>query len=201
MTRLLSMLLLAMALAACSLNRPPVVKQTYLLEAERPGAPAQTLPVTVRVGAFSVAPPFEGKGLVYRLDETRYESDFYNEFFVSPRAMVADRAARWLRQSGLFREVLVGVSGDADYLLEGHVSELYVDFRDRAKPTAVVSAQFYLSRAGGSGDIAFSANLSRRVLLEGNSPQAAARALGTAFSGVLSDLEARLAKGDWRSAR
>jgi ABC-type uncharacterized transport system, auxiliary component len=189
-----------LALTGCTLNRPPVVKQTYLLEAERPDSSAQTLPVSVRVGAFSVAPPFEGKGLVYRLDDSRYESDFYHEFFVSPRAMAADRTTRWLRQSGLFRDVLaVGVSGDADYLLEGHVSELYLDFRDRAKPVAVVSAQFYLSRDGGSGGIALSASLDRRAPLADNSPQAAARALGAAFAGVLADLEARLGQGDLRS--
>lgn len=200
MSKILSLLFLALTLAGCSLNRPPVAKQTYLLEAERPGAPAKSLPVTVRVGAFSVAPPFEGKGLVYRLDDSRYESDFYHEFFVSPRAMAADRTARWLRQSGLFRDVLAGsVSGDTDYLLEGHVSELYVDFRDRARPAAMVSVQFYLSRAGGSGDIALSAGFSRRVALADNSPQAAARAMGVALAGVLSDLEARLGQADWRS--
>lgn len=200
MKKMLLVLFLGLALVGCTLSRPPVVKQTYLLDAERTGAPATPLPVSVRVGAFSVAPPFEGKGLVYRLDDSRYESDFYHEFFVSPRAMAADRTARWLRRSGLFRNVLAGsVSGDTDYLLEGQVSELYADFRDRAKPAAVVSVQFYLSRVGGSGNIVLSVNLSRRVPLADNSSQAVARAMGAAFAGVLSDLETRLSQADWRS--
>ncbi len=186
-------LLAAVFATACSVNRPPLARQTYLLQGERGGAPAQATDATLRVGNFSVAPPFEGKGLVYRLDDTRYEADFYNEFFVSPRAMAADGATRWLRQSGLFRNVLAkGVGGDADYLLEGHVSELYADFRGGEKPAAVVTVQFYLTDKGGSGDIVFNADLSRRVALTDRSPQAVARAMNTAFSGVLAELEARL---------
>jgi len=186
-------LLVAVFATACSVSRPPLVKQTYLLQVERNGAPGQATGATLRVGNFSVASPFEGKGLVYRLDDTRYEADFYNEFFVSPRAMVAEGTARWLRQSGMFRNVLAkGVSGDVDYILEGHVSELYADFRSGEKPAAVVTVQFYLTDDGGSGDIVFNADLSRRVELSDRSPQAVAQAMNTAFSGVLTKLEARL---------
>ncbi|MGD9787863.1 MAG: ABC-type transport auxiliary lipoprotein family protein [Sulfuricellaceae bacterium] len=188
-------LLVAVFATACSVNRPPLVRQTYLLQGERKGAPATATGATLRVGNFSVAPPFEGKGLVYRLDGARYDADFYHEFFVSPRAMVADGVTRWLQQSGMFRNVLAkGVGGDADYLLEGHVSELYADFRGGGKPAAVMTVQFYLTDKGGSGDIVFNADLSRRVEVADRSAQAVAQAMNTAFSGVLAELEARLGR-------
>jgi uncharacterized lipoprotein YmbA len=204
MTKRLFFLLLACALAViasgCSVSRPPLAKQTYLLQGERSGAPTKASDATLRVGGFSVAPPFEGKGLVYRLDDSRYEADFYHEFFVSPRAMAADGTARWLRQAGVFRNVLAkGVGGDVDYLLEGHVSELYADFRSGEKAAAVVTVQFYLTSDGGTGAMAFNADLTRRVELTDRSPQAVVRAMNAAFSGVLAELEARLRQVDLKA--
>jgi len=90
----LASLLLA-SLWGCS--RPSPVKQAYLLQtpAASPAAAAPR-PSTLKVGTIAVAAPFRGRSMVYREGELKYESDFYNEFFVAPSAMLTEGASAWL---------------------------------------------------------------------------------------------------------
>ena len=63
--------------------------------------------LTVR--RIRVTPKYEGKGLVYRLSELSYESDFYNEFFISPVSMFTEEIRKQLSESGLFKIVVDNV--------------------------------------------------------------------------------------------
>jgi cholesterol transport system auxiliary component len=186
--------MLLSALWGCS--RPSPVKQTYLLQAP-PATQAATSPrpSTLKVGTISVAAPFRGKSMVYREGDLKYESDFYNEFFVAPSAMLTEGAATWLAAAGVFREVLpAAANADGDFVLEGFVSELYGDYRDAAKPAAVLTGKFFLiDNRVLSGVPVWQTELKQRVALSNRSPDALAVALNGAWATMLGDLSRELA--------
>ena len=88
---------------------------------------------------------FEGKELVYRMGDTRYESDFYNAWFLSPSAMLTQQMQDWLRHARLFERVVATSSYmDATHILEGTVTALYGDYRQEGGHKAVVGIQIVL---------------------------------------------------------
>jgi cholesterol transport system auxiliary component len=121
-------------------------KHYYALDVTRqgePGVPVSGAVLDVR-GLF-VSPRFEGKELVYRTGDTRYESDFYNAWFVSPSAMLTQQMQDWLRQARLFEDVVATPSYlDATHMLEGTVTALYGDFRQQGGQKAVVGIHIVL---------------------------------------------------------
>ena len=93
---------LAALLAACSaITRAPAVRQTFLIEPAPLSAVTQSQPGALRVGTISVAAPFRGKSFVFRIDELRYETDYYDEFLVTPASMLTDQTARALVRARL----------------------------------------------------------------------------------------------------
>ena len=97
----------------------------------------------VEVAEVLISPRYTEKSFVYRTSEARYESDFYNQFFRPPGAMLTEVAGRWLNDAGLFQEVFGSVTqADANYFIEGNVIRLYGDFR--SSPKAVMEIQFLL---------------------------------------------------------
>jgi cholesterol transport system auxiliary component len=187
---------LIVMLSACGFSRPAPVKQTYLLQAAAPTQTATTpRPAVLKVGTISVAAPFRGKSLVYRDGDLKYESDFYNEYFVSPSAMLTEGAAAWLAATGIFKEVLpAAANADGNFVLEGFVSELYGDYRDEAKPAAVLTGKFFLiDNRILSGVPVWQTELKQRVPLSNRSPDALAAGLNAAWSAMLADLSRELA--------
>jgi len=189
----LAILLLA-SLWGCS--RPAPVKQTYLLQT--PAATqvaAAPRPATLKVGTIAVAAPFRGKSMIYRESELKYESDFYNEFFVGPSAMLTEGTSAWLAASGLFKDVLpAAANADGDFVLEGFVSEFYGDYRDAANPAAVLTGKFFLiDNRVFSGIPVWQVELKQRVALTTRSPDALANGLNRAWSAMLADLARELA--------
>ena len=177
-------------------SRPSPVKQAYLLQtpAASPAAAAPR-PSTLKVGTIAVAAPFRGKSMVYREGELKYESDFYNEFFVGPSAMLTEGAATWLAGSGLFKDVLpAAANADGDFVLEGFVSEFYGDYRDPAKPAAVLTGKFFLiDNRVFSGIPVWQTELKQRVALTSRSPDVLVTGLNRAWSAMLGDLSRELA--------
>lgn len=179
-------------LAGCGITRPDIERQSFLVEPEYAGSPGtQMFAGTLRIGGVDVARPFDGREFVYRRDEVRYESDFYNEFAADPAHMLAEATARWLQRSGLFAQVLSARTGAAyDYRLEAGVSAMYVDFRGR-RPAAVLSLHWRLLR-GAQPNPALDLDCEERVELAELSPRGSALAYGEALKQALARLEAAL---------
>lgn len=187
--------LLAPILAACALSGPSVERQSFLVQPEHEAARVER-PVgdSLRIGRVDVAPPFDERAFVYRRDQVRYETDFYNEFAADPGDMVAEAAAAWFRPSGLFGEVLSARTASfADYRLEASVSAMYVDFRNTA-PAAVLSIRWRILRDRDAG-LLFGLDSDERVPLPERSPRGAALAFGEALKRALSELESALKAG------
>lgn len=184
---------LGTALLGCGFSeRPPLVRQTFLLQANPPTQPLVPAPrpASLKLSRFVVAAAFGSTALSYRQTDARYVSDFYAEYFVAPAPMLTDAATAWLAASGIFRAVLPpSASADGDFLLEGFVSELYGDFRDESHPAAVVTAKFFLTdNRSTTGIPIWQREYTQRVAMRDRSPEALATGLSAAWSGLLGEL-------------
>jgi cholesterol transport system auxiliary component len=185
---------LAAALLAggCSLKKQYPAKHSFLIEAPRVGdARAVAASSVLRVRNLQVAAPFEGKGFVYRNSGLGYQTDFYHEFLVAPRALLTEQTRQWLGASGLFRFVVDPASKtDATHSLEGSVPVLYGDYRDGTMPKAVLAVEFFLvNDQPASPEIVFHKSYRQEVALENRAPETLAKGWGKALGQILSALE------------
>ena len=190
----LAALALAFAMAGCSLTRPAPVKNTFLLDPPLPGAVAAQKPATLRIGSFNVSAPYRDRAFTYRTGDVKYESDFYNEFFVAPGPMIGQATSKALANAKLFTRVVPAGTApeDGDFLLEGFVSDLYADARE--KPAAgVVGVSFYLTRTTYPSAVVWSRDYRERVALATSTPEALANAWNEALGRVLAALVRDLA--------
>ena len=100
-------ILLSLSIGCINLERSYIEKNYFVLDS----SPAEDIssPDTGKILAvrrLRVSPKYEGKGLVYRLKELSYESDFYNEFFIYPVSMFTEEIRKRLAGSGLFKQVV-----------------------------------------------------------------------------------------------
>jgi cholesterol transport system auxiliary component len=183
------------SLAACSaVTRPAPIRQTYLLEPPLPPALAQSQPGALRVGYVYVAAPFRGKAFVYRMDELRFETDFYVEFLVPPAAMLTEQTARALDRAKPFARIAgPGAAADAEWVLDGFASALYADTREAGKPAAELAITYYLSAAGGAQTPFWTREYRRHAPMRNASSVAYAEALNAAFGEILAELARELA--------
>jgi uncharacterized lipoprotein YmbA len=186
--------LFAFSLLACAPTRPAIETANWLVAPERTGSPRKMQsPLWLKMGAFSVATPFDGKSLVYRVGEQRYEKDFYNAYIASPSNMFSNATRQWLDQSGIFRiTVAQGTSFFPFYTLQATIDELYGDYR--GKPEAVVSVQFFLTVTNPNipTPLITAKRYTQRVALANNLPQTLVLGQQQALAAILQQLEVDL---------
>lgn len=171
-------------------------KHSYILEAVRSGETHASIPETVlKVRKFRVSPAFEGKDLVYRTSDARYEGDFYNVWFVPPNAMITQQILNWLTKAGLFQYVMDS-SGPlpATHMLEGTLTALYGDYR--ATPAkAVLTVQFFLlHEAPTQAEVLWHQEYRKEVDIIEQTPEALVKGWNSALRLILSDLEEDLTR-------
>ena len=176
--------------AGCNLTRPAPVKATYLLEPTAPAAVTRAHPGTVRMGVVNVGAPFRGRTFVSRESDLRYETDYYNEFFVPPAVNIADATARALSLGKVFTAVAPpGSAADAEWVLDAFVGSLYGDARDVSKPMAVIAVTYYLSLGRGSTSTPFwSRTYERRLPFTAGSTASYVDALNKALTDILAEM-------------
>jgi len=185
----------ASALMACSLpSRAPVTPASWMVVPERTGAPLKLRSdFWLKVGSVSVAPPFDGKSLVYRISDQRYEKDFYNVYAAIPSEMIANSERDWLNKAGIFAAT-VGLNSSffSYYTLQATVNEFYGDYR--VKPEAVVSVEFFLTVTNaGKGNPLIGANrYTKRIALKDNTPEALVLGQQQALAEILKQYEEQL---------
>ena len=184
--------LFVLLLAGCvGLVQSQPEKRYYALEVVREGQTRVLLPGAVLdIRRFRATPPL-GRELVYRESDARYESDFYNQWFVMPDVMLAQQTTSWLMAAGLFQMVMDS-SGSLPptHILEGTVTALYGDYR--ANPAkAVLGLQFILVHdTAASRDMIWHNQYRKEVEVREQSPEALVSGWSEALRSILTALEA-----------
>lgn len=146
-------LALALVLPGCTqLRTEPPRKEYFVVSAERRiRSIAPPVGRVLLLQPVRISPAFDQQGFVYRRSATRYETDFFREFFAPPARLVGESFQRWLTTSGSFQQV-VDVSSrlEPDYSMEVNVVEIYGDYSGE-KPAAVLTVQvaLFCEQAGG----------------------------------------------------
>ncbi len=184
-------------LVACAPTRPNLETSTWLIAPKRTGEPRKAnTDFWLKVGPVSVNGPFDGKSMVYRLADQRYEKDFYNGYISSPADMVSNATRQWISDANIFKATLNQSNTFFPYYtLQINVTEFYGDYRNQAE--AVVSIEFYLAvlSSGSQNPILMSNRYTQRVPLKDNRPGTLANGLQQAFATVLQRYEADLDAG------
>ncbi|MHC4207131.1 MAG: hypothetical protein ACYSTT_20955, partial [Planctomycetota bacterium] len=149
------------------------------------------------VRRFTIASAFNSKSLIYRVGEFEYESDFYNEFLVSPTAMITEKVRNWLTESGVALRVLdPGSNIDPTHIIEGNVIALYADFRSKSAPKAIMEIRIFLLETKNETEsgIVFGKTYTSSVGLESQSPDDLISAFDRCLVEILTNLEKDLAQ-------
>lgn len=190
-------LLLSAALAGCvSLEKPYPDKRYFAIEGPRGETPANPAARggVLLVSSLRVSPRYESKSFVYRRSEANFESDFYNQFLVSPGAMLTEEIRRGLAQAQTV-QYIVGTSSQLEptHVLEGTVDAFYGDFRDMSAPKAVLEMEFFLTKESPTrAEILTRRRYTKAVALNGRSAEALVQGWNQALQEILAALAADL---------
>jgi len=187
--------LIVAVLSACSLpQRPALETASWMVAPERTGTPYKPrTDLWLKMGSVSTAPPFDGKSLVYRLGDQRYEKDFYNIYSALPNEMVGNATRQWLNNAQIFSMTVgQGNSFFPYYVLQVSVEEFYGDYRVR--PEALVTVEFFLTATDPKKrDPVIGKNrFTKRIAIKDNTPQALVLGQQEALAQILKEYEAVL---------
>ena len=192
----LSLIMSAIIIAGC--GPKSYEKQHYILDTKRvSSAVAGNNTNIVEVRRFTIASAFNSRSLIYRTGEFKYESDFYNEFLVSPTAMITEKIRNWLAVSGVASRVLdPGSNIDPTHIIEGNVIALYGDFRAKSAPKAIMEIRIFLldTKTETESGIVFGKTYTASVGLESRRPEDLVSAFDRCLIEILTNLEQDLAE-------
>ena len=188
---------LAFITMLCGCGPKSYEKQRYILDTQRASSVvASDNQNILEVRRFTIDPAFSTKSLTYRTGEFEYEPDFYNEFLISPDAMITEKVRNWLSESGLSRRVLdPGSYVESTHVIEGNVIALYGDFRDKSSPAAVMEIRVFLLEMKTIKEpvIVFGKTYKSSVAFESKGAEGLVNALDQCLEEILTNLEKDLA--------
>jgi cholesterol transport system auxiliary component len=145
---------------------------------------------TLQVSNIRVSPRYADRSFVYRTSEAGYESDFYNQFLVSPASLITEEVRKDLTASQVFKYVISQSSPlQPSYVLEGTVNALYGDFRNSNSPRAVLEMEFFLtSEIPEKPGILMQKRYAKSLPLTGRTPEALVKGWNEALEEILTSL-------------
>jgi cholesterol transport system auxiliary component len=171
--------------------------QYFLLDVQRSGSP-QTQPkdIILTVRPFSLSPGNHPNELTYRKKDFQYKSDYYNRFITDAGRQVAEQTRRWLADSGMFAQVVPpGSTMSATHMLEGNITRLYIDKRDKTNIQAVMSVTFYyLDISGRKPEVLYSETCDAFSAVSENKAENFIEAYNVGLKQILLNLEATFQK-------
>jgi cholesterol transport system auxiliary component len=196
--------LLALSAACVGIERSYPDKHYFVLDTGANTNPSDSSAnETLEVSSIRVSPRYADKSFVYRTSEAGYESDFYNQFLVSPSSLITEEVRKGLTGSQVFKYVISASSPlQPSYVLEGTVNALYGDFRNANSPRAVLEMEFFLtSEIPAKPGILMQKRYAKSVPLTGRSPEALVKGWNQALEEILTSLAADLTAATVRDAK
>ncbi len=197
--------LLALCVVACvSIEKSYPDKRYFVLEAGGNLTPSNpSANETLQVSNIRVSPRYADRSFVYRTSEAGYESDFYNQFLVSPSSLITEEVRKDLIGSQLFNYVISPSNqSQPTYVLEGTVNTLYGDFRNTDSPRAVLEMEFFLtSEIPTKAGILLQKRYAKSVPLTGRTPEALVKGWNQALEEILTSLTADLKAATVKGSR
>ena len=144
----------------------------------------------LRINKLKISPNYEGREFVYRKD-LDFESDFYNQFMVSPPTNITEQVVQWINESKL-SEVITNrlSSSDSSLYLDGNINLLYADF-SLGKTHSILEIEFYLSD-NLKDKILFKKVYSKKITSPDKDPVSIVRSWNQALTEILITLETDL---------
>jgi ABC-type uncharacterized transport system auxiliary subunit len=187
----LNLIIASLLLSGCG-GPKPYNKNYYVLNVQRSAEttkPDNNFILDVRT--FTIDSAFDSKGLVYRTTEFEYETDFYNEFLISPAIMITEKTRTWLLNSGIFERVLDKASYiEPTHTLQANITALYADRRE--KKAVMEMRTFLISNAAPEDSVIMTATYKASSALKPQAPEALLEAFDACLSRILTDLETDL---------
>ena len=188
-------LLLAVLLGCVNVERSYPDKHYFTLEITgNQNSSSDPAGGVLEISGLSVSRRYEGQSFVYRISDTGYESDFYNQFLIAPATLITEELRKGLTEAKIFAHVINSSSElFPNYRLEGTVNALYGDFRNLNAPKAILEIQFFLtSPAAGQNRVLLDRSYSKSVSLNARTPEALVKGWDEGLSAVLVSLIADL---------
>jgi ABC-type uncharacterized transport system auxiliary subunit len=186
--RSLVVLLAASVITACSLRQPAVLTEEYDFDLPTPKA-LKPNSRSVAVLPFTASPAAAGQMFLYRADRLRYESDYYNRFLAPPERLLTDALRRWLMKARVGEVREPGAPLDAELIIQPRLSEMYADYRDVARPRAVMSVIVVLICREPTGNRQiFERTYRHEVPMKNVSPTAAVKGWSEAAEGIFAEV-------------
>ena len=159
------------------------------------------LGTVLEVRRFEISPSFASREFVYRNGDLSYKSDFYNQFFRPPGQLITEQVRKWLSESSRFKYVVDSSNNvEANYILEGNVSEVFGDLRTPNTLKAVMGIQFFLTEETSTNPkIVFENYYRREVVLSSNSAEELVKGWNKALEQILTDLQGDLRNVDFKT--
>jgi ABC-type uncharacterized transport system auxiliary subunit len=195
---------LSMQTGCVTLKKKYPEKRYFVLDVTRPDDPAPPAAGTVlTVHRFQVSPLYESKSFVYRRKGLNYESDFYNEFLISPGSLVTEQTRRWLKNSGLFDHVVDPAARIVPtHVLQGSVATLLGDNSNPEEPKAVLELQFFLlGEAKSSSHVVMHRSYRKSIPVVKTTPEDFVHGWNTALERILTEFESDLKAGGLSQAK
>lgn len=186
--RLLLGAALVLAVTSCTLRQPAIVTQDYVLKLPVSPSAGPVGSRNITVLPFTAAPAASGQMLLYRTGNVRYESDFYNRLIAPPSQLLTGKLRQWLADSkvGVVREP--GSLLPSDWVVQPRLNELHADYRDVARPKAVVTMDMTLTGRGGADSRQlFRRTYRREIPMKDVSPSAAVEGWGHGVAQIFAE--------------
>ncbi len=143
---ILAGLVLASLLGGCSLKNPPAQKHFHripTLDISNPEAGSLLpSPLSLALRPLATAPEFDTHFFLYRLSETEFTPDFYNEFMASPANGITRILRHHLRAQGDLVPATTAQPPQAR--LSGTLTQIHADVRIPEQPRAVLTLSLLL---------------------------------------------------------
>ncbi len=185
-------LLLSLFFINCfSIKKDFPEKKSFLLELSPSKLQSRSMPKewNVKLRKVSVSSKFLDKSFVYRKSESKYESDFYDEFLISPQQNLSEELVRYLDASGAFLSTSdMNSRIEATHYIEADFPGLYGDFRESGYPKSYMEVQLRVFDDRTAEYIPiFRKNYSKSISMKDESPESLVDGWNQALAEICND--------------